>query len=88
MEHSPLDFIYDFFKPTAEINGQKYRLPWGTYLFPLEPGAYKVAVSYPWLFSAECGKNSVLFDLAQGETKKVRYRAGKVRYLPGSISVE
>lgn len=85
--HSPLAFIYELFTPTIEINGRKEKRPWGEHSFPLAPGSYEIAVSYPWLFFSECGKNSIRVSLAQGEVKKVRYCAGLIRYLPGKITV-
>jgi len=85
--HTPLGFIYAFFTPTITVNGQAYKRPWGTSSFDLPPGHYEVSVSYPWLFAPECGKNTVGFTLQPGETKRVTYRAGLIRYLPGKISV-
>ena len=84
--HNRLAFFYDLFTPTITINGTKERKPWGTHQFRLPPGDYEVSVSYPWIMS-ECGKNSVRFSLAAGETKKVRYCARLIRFLPGSITV-
>jgi hypothetical protein len=84
--HSPLAFIYRFFTPTIEINGSKERRPWGVHVFTLPPGDYEVSVSYPWILSPECGENSVRVRLEAGEVRKVRYRAGLIRYLPGKIS--
>jgi hypothetical protein len=86
VEHSPLAFIYSFFTPTIEINGIKERRPWGVHVFPLQPGDYEVAVSYPWLFSRECGRNSVRVRLEAGKERKVRYIAGLLRYFAGRIS--
>ena len=85
--HSPLAFIYRLFKPTIEINGHKERRPWGVHRFALPPGQYEVSVSYPWLLSPECGKNSVVVLLEAGQSRKILYRAGLVRYLPGKISL-
>ena len=84
--HNRLAFFYEAFTPTITINGAKERRPWGTHLFSLPPGDYEVAVSYPWILS-ECGRNSVRFSLASGETKKVRYCARLIRFIPGSIKV-
>jgi hypothetical protein len=84
--HNPLAFFYEACTPTVTINGKKERKPWGTHLFSLPPGDYEVAVSYPWIIS-ECGRNSVRFSLAAGETKKVRYSARLIRFIPGAISV-
>src|SRR5664279_2644483 len=81
--HSPLAFIYRFFTPTIEINGSKERRPWGVHVFTLPPGDYEVSVSYPWILSPECGKNGVRVRLEAGEVRKVRYRAGLIRYFAG-----
>jgi hypothetical protein len=86
--HSRLAFFYGFFTPTIELNGRKERRPWGTHTFEVAPGDYEVAVSYPWLLSSECGKNSIRLSVGPGEMKKVRYCAGLIRYLPGKIGVE
>src|SRR5216684_3615655 len=84
--HSALAFIYRFFTPTIQINETKERRPWGVHVFTLPPGDYEVSVSYPWLFAPECGKNSVRVRLEAGQVRKVTYRAGLIRYLPGKIT--
>lgn len=81
----PLAFFYRFFTPTIEVGGRKEKRPWGTHVFEVAPGEYDVSVSYPWLFSPECGKNTLRVAVGPGELKKVRYRAGLIRYLPGKI---
>jgi hypothetical protein len=86
--HAPLAVIYRLFKPTIEIDGRKERRSWGRHRFQISPGRYVVSVSYPWLFSPECGKNSVECELGPGETRRITYRAGLIRYLPGRISVD
>lgn len=85
--HNPLAYIYMFFQPTITINGVAQKRPWGTHSFDVAPGGYEVSVSYPWLFSAECGKNTVRFEIEPGQTRTVNYQAGLIRYLPGQISV-
>jgi hypothetical protein len=85
--HSPLAFVYSLFIPTIAINGERHPKPWGVHSFELAPGDYEIAVSYPWLFLPECGRACVLVSLTPGEIKKVSYRAGLIRYLPGKITV-
>ena len=85
--HNPLAFFYSAFTPTITINGVSHRLPWGTHNFDVPPGTCAVSVSYPWLLSAECGKNSVTLQLKAGQQKTVTYCARLIRYLPGSIKV-
>jgi hypothetical protein len=86
--HSPLAFFYELFTPSIRLNGQLQRRPWGTHSLELPPGDHEISISYPWFLSPECGKNTVNINLKPGETKKVIYRAGLIRYLPGKISVE
>lgn len=57
------------------------------HLFTVSPGDYQVTVSYPWLFASECGKNAVRLNLKAGQVKKVKYRAGLIRFLPGRMTV-
>lgn len=85
--HSPLAFIYRLCVPTVTINGKKERRPWGVHSFELPPGDCEISVSYPWLFSPECGKNTVHFTLRAGESRRILYRAGLIRYLPGKMTV-
>ncbi len=86
--HAPSAFIYEAFTSNVVINGEKHRRPWGTHSFDLPSGNYEISVSYPWLFMSECGKNTVHVELKLGDIKKVIYRAGLIRYLPGKITVE
>jgi len=46
----------------------------GTHMFSLPPGDYEVAVSYPWIIK-ECGRSSVKFSLAAGQTKRSLLRS-------------
>ena len=87
LAHHPLAVFYGLFTPTIVINGIRERRPWGTHQFKLDPGEYEVTVSYPWIFSPECGKNTIRVRLLPGAVTRVRYRAGFIRYLPGSIAV-
>lgn len=85
--HSPLAFFYDYVTPTVEINGTKETADWGVYILSLSPGDYEISVSYPWFFFSECGKNTARFHLEANETRKVKYCARLIRYLPGKITV-
>ena len=84
--HNPLAFVYNPFTPTIDVSGIKERKPCGTHTFQLSPGDYKIAVSYLWVIR-KCGRSSVQFTLAVGETIKVRYCARLLRFSPGSIKV-
>jgi len=86
--YSPLAFLYAFSTPTITINGTRERRPWGTHRFELPPGTYLVEISYPWLITSECGKNSVEVLLREADHKHVRYTARMVRYWPGKLSVD
>jgi hypothetical protein len=86
--HSPLAFLYRLFRPNVRLDGELHRRPWGTHAFTVAPGLHTVEVSYPWLFSPECGRNGVAVRVHPGEVKRVVYRAGVLRFVPGRIRVE
>jgi hypothetical protein len=87
--YSPLAFFYGLFRPNLRIDGgELQKVTWGKHSFQLASGTHEIAISYPWLFQPECGKNTARVQLAPGETARVRYRAGLIRYLPGKITVD
>ena len=88
VKYSPFAFIYALFRPNIVINGALERKPWGTHRFELAPGQYRIAISYPWLFSSECGKNSVDLALREGDVKRICYTARMIRFIPGKLTVE
>jgi hypothetical protein len=73
--------------PTVEINGKKESRAWGLHRLELPPGTYDVSVSYPSLIVSECQKNTVRVELEPGQTRKITYRAGYLRFQPGEITV-
>ena len=87
VRHSVFAFIYEFFTPTIRIDEERYRRSWGTHSFDVAPGTHTVSVSYPWIFSPECGKATADVEVGPGETKTVTYRAGLIRHLPGRMTV-
>ncbi len=86
--YSPFAFFYGMVTPTIQIDDERHRSPWGTSTFEVAPGRHLVAVSYPWFFFRECGRNSVVFEVAPGETKRVTYRPWLIRFIPGRIRIE
>lgn len=51
----------------------------GTHQIELPPGNYLVEMSYPWLITPECGKNSVDVILREGDHKHVHDTARMLR---------
>ena len=89
ISHSPFAFIYALFRPGYRIDGGPLtKGVWGTQRLEVAPGSHTVTVSYPWLFIPEAGVNTVDVDVGADQTKKVTYRAGMIRYLPGKMTVE
>ena len=86
--HSPLAYVYARVKPTIEIDDSVTKRPWGSHSFSVAPGTHTVAVSYPWLFKRRCGRNEVEVEVGAGETIRVTYRAGLIRYVPGKMTSE
>ena len=88
MGYSPLAFFYAFSTPNVVINGVRERCPWGTHRFQLPPGRYVVELSYPWLFTEECGRNSVDLVLHEHDHKHIQYTARMIRFWPGKLTVD
>jgi hypothetical protein len=86
--HAALAFFYNALMTNININEKSYQRPWGLHSFKAPAGNYEVSVSYPWILSPNCGKNTVSFTLESGDAIKVTYRAGMIRYLPGTIYAE
>ena len=85
--HSPLAFFYKTLQPNVRLDDELHGAPWGTSHFDVAPGTHTVAISYPWLVQ-EAGRATVTITLQPGETKRVRYHARMIRFVPGKISVE
>jgi hypothetical protein len=84
---SPFLLLERLYIPTVEINGKKESRGWGVHRLELPPGTYDVSVSYPSLLRSERQKNTVRVELETGQTRKITYRAGLVRFQPGEMTV-
>jgi hypothetical protein len=86
--YPPYAFFYGALTPTVQIDDERHRCSWGTSTFDVPPGRHLVAVSYPWLFMRECGRNTVTVDVGAGSSTRVRYRPWLIRFVPGRIRVD
>jgi hypothetical protein len=83
----PLAFILLLFKTNVVIDGVESTLPWGTHFFSVPPGSHEVRVSFRYVLSRTMGENSVMVDVAAGQTTNVRYRSPILVFLKGPIKV-
>jgi hypothetical protein len=86
-----LDWTLNFTRPTATLDGQPYRLPWGERFIPLEPGQHQLQMSYPWLRRFQAGKAAARFDVAADQVVRASYRAPNsvlVAFRPGTLRFE
>ena len=86
--YPPYAFFYGALAPTIQIDQERYGRDWGASTFVVPPGRHLVAVSYPWLFMRECGRNQTTVDVQAGESTRVSYRPWFVRFVPGRIRIE
>ncbi|HSD90350.1 MAG TPA: hypothetical protein VLB44_22630, partial [Kofleriaceae bacterium] len=70
----PLMWILYLVSPWLSINGNAQKQAWGTTRMSLPPGRYQVEAWYPYLFSSQTSKGSIVVDLAPGGSYKLRYR--------------
>jgi hypothetical protein len=83
-----LDWTLNFTRPTATLDGQPYRLPWGEHFIPLEPGQHQLQMSYPWLRRFQAGKAAARFNIAPDQVVRASYRAPNsvlVAFRPGTL---
>ena len=86
----PLQWMLFLVKPTVEINGQPYSVPWGKQFAPLAPGNYHVKIFFPWMGQGGVAEtqiqvlqsrghgleyNAPLHDLHGGERPPARHQA-------------
>lgn len=86
-----LDWTLNFTRPTATIDGQPYRLPWGEHFIPLRPGQHQLQMSYPWLRRFPAGRAAARFDVAPDQVVRASYRAPNsvlVAFRPGTLRFE
>lgn len=81
-------YIMEAVTPSISINGRPFPCKWGTHEFDLAPGVYEIAVSYPWVFSKQCGRAAMRISMQPGATKKITYCTNTFTFLPGSISID
>ena len=72
-------------KPAIEIDGVVSRGKWGTSYFELATGRHTVTVYFPYLLWRRAGANSITFDLASGQVRRIQYRAPWLMFLKGPI---
>lgn len=85
--HPAFAYFYKTIQPNVRLDDELHGAPWGTSFLDVAPGVHTVAISYPWLVR-EAGRATVTVTLQPGETKRVRYHARMIRFIPGKISVE
>ena len=83
----PLAFFLNVFPPTVEINGEKHPTKWGVDFYDLNPGQYIVKIYFKYLFMAECGANSVVVEVKEGQTTRVSFYMPPLIFLKGSMAV-
>ncbi len=83
----PLMWILYLVTPSLSINGAVQRQKWGKHQFTLPPGRYHFEAWYPYLFSSQTSRGSIVVDLAPGGSYKLRYRPAMIVFLAGSMSL-
>lgn len=84
----PLMWILYLVTPSLSINGVEQRLPWGKHPMQLPPGRYMFEAWYPYLFTSQTSKGSLMIDLVPGGQYKIKYRPAWLVFLAGSMTSE
>ncbi|HEU0035973.1 MAG TPA: hypothetical protein VFQ53_35420 [Kofleriaceae bacterium] len=83
----PLMWILYLVKPWLSVNGMAERRTWDTHSLSLAPGRYQFEAWFPYMFSSQTCKGSVVVDLAPGGSYKLKYRPAWLVFLPGKLTV-
>jgi hypothetical protein len=75
------------FKTNVAIDGFDTVQSWGSHFFPTAPGRHEVRVSFRYIFSRTMGENSIVVDVAAGQTVHVQYRSPWLVFLKGSLKI-
>ena len=83
----PLMWILYLVSPWLAVNGQAQKQSWGKIQLTLPPGRHQFEAWYPYLFSSQTSKGTIVVDLAPGGSYKLRYRPAWLVLLPGSLKL-
>jgi hypothetical protein len=83
----PMAWILLLCTPRIAINGRVRQRPWGTYFFPVRPGAYDVEVWFPYMWYSKCGFNSREIDVYPAETTRVSFYMWPWMFIRASMNV-
>ena len=81
----PLSVFLFFCKPRVAIDGETNLVEWGPHSFPVSSGRHSVKVFFRYLTMEECGANTIELNVAEGETKRVKYSAPLLVMMKGTI---
>jgi hypothetical protein len=83
----PLAFILLLFKTNVIIDGVPFTQSWGTQFYSVAPGRHEVRVSFRYILSRTMGENTIVVDVAPGQTTKIQYRSPILVFLRGPIKI-
>ena len=81
----PLSFFLFFCHPRVVIDEETHQETWGTHSFPISSGSHSVKVFFKYFTMEECGANTIEVNVAEGETKRVKYSAPLLMTMKGTI---
>ncbi len=82
-----LQWVLYLVTPKLAINGYPARKPWGTHRVPMPAGQHHVAVSFPYMFSSDCGAAQLAVPVYAGHATRVIYQAPFMMWSAGSLRV-
>ena len=83
----PLMWILYLVSPWLAVNGHAQKQSWGKVQLTLPPGRHVFEAWYPYLFSSQQSKGTIVVDLMPGGQYKLKYRPAWLVFLSGSFTM-
>jgi hypothetical protein len=87
LSYHSLQWIATLLTPKVAINGHVQRRKWGAHLIELPPGHHHVRVSFPYLFSDDCGPAEAMVPVHPGMVTRLDYQCPLVVFANGTLSI-
>lgn len=84
-KYFPLAWMFTFFKPVIEVDGQAMRGVWGANSIPLPPGEHRLHVHVPYLMPSRVGAVDVTVAVAPQCATQLEYAAPAWTFSGGSV---
>ncbi|NUP12737.1 MAG: hypothetical protein HOW73_42395 [Polyangiaceae bacterium] len=82
-----MQFLLLLVTPTVVIDGYPQKRPWGRHFIELAPGTHQLHVSFPYLFSSQCGPALAMVPIYPGTVTRMKYSSPFFMFSNGTLAM-